>query len=293
MAAENVLIGDEGIVSVAPETTYGTAGTVFVFQHTRSANMALMHELLKPGILGTSYFTQRKYGVKKCSGELNLAYNDSRAVIGNIMASFGNLSTNDYTLGSGDEPDQNSVTIRQDHGGHLMQFTGCKGTMLRFEIEAGREIGLVTQWLGQNGTKQTPVAITAPTETGIVWESDLGTITVGGTALRILGASVQVDIPLEGENRQGIGGTTILEPQRVGRHPVTGTLTVELSDATGANTIAQYDKFIAGTALGDIVLGDIEATSCMMTGDSPDLSAGIRQFAINFEAQTLVVTTTA
>ena len=68
---------------------------------------------------------------------------------------------------------------------------------------------------------------------------------------------------------------------------------MELSDVTGADSEALLTAWYAGTALGDIIIGDFALGSAWMTGDPPALASGVIQFPVNVQASALVITTGA
>lgn len=289
----SVRIGDNGGIRVAPESTYGTAGTVWAVQHARSGPLGLRRPLLPAPRLGAAQPAVRKYGVPYADGEISLAYDDSRAIIGNILANAGNLTVNDYTIGDGSAPDTNALTIWVDYGGYALRYVGAKIQTLRFEFQPDSPIVVTAAYLAQSVSEQTVTALTAPDETGIVWESDISAITVGGAAMCALQGSIEVQLPLVGSDRHCLGAGTIKEPQYAGRPTITASLQCELADDTGADTEAQLADFLSGTALGDIVIGDFTLSNCYMTGDTPALGEGITSIPINAEGNELVITTTA
>ncbi len=287
-------VGDQGGFAVALEdVAYGTAGAAKVWQHPTSADLKTQKELIEPPTLGTAPYIVRNYGVGFAQGGAVLPYDDSRAVVGPILATVGTLSTDDYTFGSGSAPDNDSLTAWKNVGGIMYQYVGCMIASLRWDLAADLAVMMTVGWLGREGTKETPVSPSPPDVAGIVYESDLGTITLGGVACVIMGASIQVDIVLDGANRHGLGASVMKAPVRTGRQPVTATLNLELADVTGEDTVAQADKYLAGTPIGDVVIDDWELENCYMAGDMPDLAAGITKFDMNLVGSQCILTTTA
>jgi len=286
-----IRIGDDGGIRIAPEAAYGTPGT-YVTQHGRSGPIGPRKALLPSPRLGATP-TVRSYGVGYVDGEIEVAYDDSRAIIGGLLAACGNLTTDTYTIGDGSAPDETSLSVWVDYGGYAMQYAGCKPQSLRFGIDGDSPVVLTMGFLGQTPTEETVVAINQPAVSGVVWESDISTVTVGGTAACLLSASIEVELPLVGSDRHCLGAASIKEPQRSGHPMVTGSFNVELDDSTGADSEAWLALFLAGTALGDIVLGDFTLSDCYMTGDFPALGEGITQFSLNVEAATLAISTDA
>ncbi len=290
--ANTVKIGDNGAIQIGPETTYGTVTAAYVEQHARSATIGPRKALLPSPRLGQNP-TVRSYGVGYTDGEIVLAYDDSRAVIGNLLASVGNLSTNDYTIGTDAAPDTESLSVWVDYGGYVLEYLGCQVSSIRFEFSPDSPIVVTAGFLGRASATKTPTSYTLPAVAGVVWDSDITPLTIGGAAMCSLSGSIEVQIPLVGTDRHCLGSSTIKQPCRSGKIITTASLNVELDDATGADSEAVLDLFLAGTTLGDIVIGDFTLSSCYMTGDGPSLGEGITAFPINVEASELVVTTTA
>mgnify|MGYP001273128539 CR=1 FL=1 len=287
-----VRIGDNGGIRVAPESTYGTAGTVWSVQHPRSASLGPRKALLPSPRLGAMP-TTRAYGVGYADGETEVAYDDHRTVIGDLLAAAGNLSTNTYTIGDGSAPDTNSLSVWVDYGGYVLQYVGAKLQSLAFGMEGNNPVTLTTGFLAQSVSEETPVSLTKPDVAGVVWESDLSTITVGGAGACFLSGSIEVAIPIVGADRHCLGAASIKEPEWSGHPTVSGSFNVELEDTSGRDSEAFIASFLAGSAIGDVVVGDFTLTDCYMTGEPPALGEGITQFSFGVEAATLTVTTQA
>jgi hypothetical protein len=292
MAIDGIAIGDGGGIAIGEESAYGTVAGAKVWQHAKSAGVGPRKTLRTNKQLTTVKPSARDYTVGYSDGPTVLCWNDSRAVNNGFMTALGTLDTNDFTIGAGGAPDLQSCSVWVDTGGHLMQYTGCKPTRVRYDFTADAEIVCTIDWLCRLGQKITTVSISAPSEAGIVMASALTTIELGGNALCVLSGYVQVDIPHEGTDRVCLGSSFIKEPQRHWLNDVTGQLNVELSDDTDNDTEAELDHFLGGTAAGDLQIGTFLMTGCYLTGEVPALAAGITQFPIGLEGQTLVVTTT-
>ena len=293
MAASTVKIGDNGIIQIGPETTYGTATAAYVPQHSRAATLGFRRDNLLPSPRLGQTPGVREYGVPFADGEIVLAYDNSRAVIGDLLATAGNLATNDYTIGSSTAVDEDSLSQWIDYGGYAIQYTGGILNSLRFEFQPDSPIVVTASFLGRNATKVTPGTYTKPDITGVVWESDISAITIGAVPMCSLAGTVEVQFPVEGTDRHCLGGSFIKQPVRLLPIVTTGSLTVELDDSTGADSEAILDLYLAGTTIGDSVIGDFTLSNCYMTGETPALGEGITQFPINFTAENLIITTIA
>jgi len=293
MAASTVKIGDNGIIQLGVETAYGTASVALVEQHSRSATKGLRRDNLLPSPRLGQTPAVRAYGVPFTDGEIVLAYDNSRAVIGDLLASAGNLATNDYTIGSSTAVDNDSLTIWIDYGGYVLQHTGSILQSLRFEFQPDSPVVVTAGFLGRSATTETPTSYTNPDIADVVWESDISSITVGGVAMCSLAGTIEVQIPVQGSDRHCLGGAVIKQPVRLLPIVTTCSLTVELDDTTGADSEAVLDLYLAGTTLGDIVIGDFTLSNCYMTGEPPALAEGLTQFPINATAENLIITTIA
>ena len=196
-----ISIGDNGGIRVAPETTYGTAGTVWTTLNAISATEAPSIPLLDPACLGNSNPTTRNYGVSSVNGDNVICYNDSRAVVGPVLAAAGNLSTDTYTFGDGSAPDTTSLTTWIDYGDYVTQFLGDVITGLRWEFQPNAPVTLTVTRLGQSFSAKTQTPLTAPDTAGVIWDSDLGSMSVGGTALDFLSGTIEVTFPVVGPDR--------------------------------------------------------------------------------------------
>lgn len=300
MAIGGIAIGDGGGIGVKKEVTYGTAETVPIWQHPISAGLAPAKQLRPPKQLATVKPTNRDYMNKYSGGPLVVAYNNSRAVVGDILDCFGNLVTDDYTFGDGGTPDSEGFTSWVDvggnslvTGGHQMIYAGCVPTKIRWDFNANGIITMTVECLGQkDGVKATsPVLVASPDEADIEMTEAISAITLGTNALCVLGGFIEVDIPHEGTDRYCLGSSYIKKPQRRGLHNCTGSLQVELADETNNDTEAELDHFIGNTSAGDLVIGDWTLTGCYVTGEVPALQEGITRFPINLEGQSVTLTT--
>lgn len=287
-----MIIGDSGGIAVGVESTYGTAASTKVWQSPMTASLGLRKGLIETGVLHPTYPAVRKYARGYCDGDTVVGYQRKRSVNSVILGSLGTLATNTYTFGAGTAP-TNDVgnTVWIDRGGHLMQHTGCILTKLRWDLAANQPVKMTAEWLGRAGTKETPVAITYPTEADTQYDSDLATFTLGGAALCILAATIEVAPQVTGADRACLGGANIKKPVRYGEFMITASLTCELSSDTGDNTVAELDDYIAGTATGDLVIDDWTLAGTYMTGDFPALAPGIITFPINLRANYMTLLT--
>lgn len=287
-------LGDAGGITVGAEAVaYGTAAATFVPQHPVSATLGTRVQRIAPTHLGVQANSLAKFATSYSDGELVVLHNASRAVMGPIYTQLGKLTTATYAFGTGVTPDAVSMSAKVDHGGLLMQYLGLVVNSIRWDFSMGEATKVTVGVIGRKGTKESFAAITQPAESGIHMPSDIGTVTVGGVAMCLLSGSITVSRPLTGSDRVCLGGSTIKQPQQTGRWSVTGSFNCEVSADTGNNTVGELDDYLAGTALGDIVLDDWTLGTCYMVGDPPALGSGLATFPMNVEALSLALVTTA
>lgn len=299
--------GALGGLAIGVETTWGTAPVIgtFDWQNYIDSTLGIRRTVIQPQWATFSPATNRKYSVAYSDGELKLAYNSLDAVVGGLLGCGSTAAALVYTFGSGDEPDNGSFTVRQNYGGgdavaanwFEWQFAGCKPTAYKWDISMEGNVILTVPVIGKaptriaDGSVSTPAA---PAESGIMMPTDIVTVTYGGsaTAITLQGASISVDLPKTGSERRGLGQTTIREPVTNGQPGVKFSVQVDLDASTGNDTISILDAFVAGTELGELVIGDFTLNGCMLEGDPPSLSAGLMQFALTGRATSLDVTLT-
>ena len=288
-------LGDAGGIKVGKEAVaYGTVAATLVAQHPVSATLGTRVQRIAPTWLGVQANSSSKFALSYSDGELVVLHNPSRAVTGPIYEQLGKLTTNTYAFGTGVTPDAVSMSAQIDHGGYLAQYLGLVVNSIRWDFSMGEATKVTVGCIGRKGTKETwSAAFTQPAESGIHMPSDLGTVTVGGTAVCLLSGTITVSRPVTGADRICLGGTAIKQPQQNGRWSVTGSFNCELSADSGNNTVAELDDYLANTALGDIVVDDWTLGTCYMVGDPPALGAGLATFPINVEALSLSLVTTA
>lgn len=300
--------GSLGGLAVVAESTYGTTPAVPTWAWMNHVNSTVgpRRSIIQPQWATFKPSTNRAYDVPWCDGEIKVALTQERDIIGPLLACGANLSGNDYTFGSGDEPDSNSFSLLQNFGGghattaanyYEWIIAGCKPTAYRFEIPLDSNPTLTVPIIGQNATQtgagsaETP---SYPDESYIMMPSDFGTITWGGssTAFTAQGASIEVSLPKSGQERRGLGASSFREPVSNGQPEINFNITVDLDASTGNITTAFLALLIGGTELGTINIGPFELTECMLEGDTPSLQAGLMQFPLRGRASSLVFTST-
>lgn len=288
-------IGDAGGIKVGKEAVaYGTLAATLIAQHPVSSTLGTRVRRIASSHLGVQANSQSKFALPYSDGEIVVLHNPSRAVTGPIYESLGKLTTNTFAFGTGVTPDAVSLSAQIDHGGYLAQYLGLVVNSIRWDFSMNEATKVTFGSIGRKGTKETwSAAFTQPAESGIHMPGDFGTVTVGGVAMCLLSGSITVSRPVTGADRMCLGGTTIKQPQQNGRWSVTGSFQCELSADTGNNTVGELDDYLAGTALGDIVVDDWTLGTCYMVGDPPALGTGIATFPINVEALSLALVTTA
>jgi hypothetical protein len=175
-----------------------------------------------------------------------------------------------------------------------MLYKGCSVMKLRWELAANQIVKQIATMLGGPGERDvTPSTVTVPDITDVQLDSDITTITIGGTAVCVYGATIEVDMNRTGPDRKCLAGSMHRRPVTQGPIAVTAQLQCELSAESGNNTIAYLDNYLAGTTIGDVVLDDWTLKGCYVSGEMPSVQTGIVQFQLNVLANYLELVTVA
>lgn len=287
----SIRIGDAGGIMIAPEATYGTPGT-YVPQHGRSASIGPRKTLQPSPRLNPTELAARKYTTPFSDGEITLAYDRKRTVIGDIWANVGKLTTDTYSVGVYPTvTDMPGLSVWVDYGGYAMEYTGQVITGFRLNFAPNEPVELVLTLLGRNPTNETPITITPPSLDDIIYDTDVGAITVTAAAMCAVSGSIDVRFPLVGSDRRCLGSVNMRKPQLSGMPVITASLALELDDSTGSDSEAALALFLSGTTAGDVVIGDFTLSNCFVTGDFPALGSGITQFPLNVQGNELAIVT--
>lgn len=287
-------IGALGGVAVAPESTYGTLGTVLTWLHAISSTLGQRRQIVQPSHIRVGRYTNIEYSRGWVEGEISADFTFEQDVVGPLLAACGTVSTATYTIAPDTAPDTNALSVFVNHGGKEWSHAGCKPTGLRIDMPAHESAKITVPMIGLvQAAVVSPHTVTRPSEALVALPTDIGALTIGGTAMQMRSASINVELPKTGNERFVYGSPTIKEPHPSGPALITATINVDLDDTTGANSIAELADFLSATALGTIAwAGGITLTGCMMTGDPPALQVGVQEFAINVQATGLTIVTT-
>lgn len=293
-----VNFGEAGGLAVLAEAAYGTVGTVAnrVWLPLKSSNIINVRELMEPQYL-VGVPTKRRFSLGYSQGQSVFPFVKSRAVSGIVLAAMSKLTTNTHAWP--DVPDNDiGVTVWQDSGGHRMRFAGCLPTKFSWSMQHGQPVLWTVDWLGRVGSGQDENAALSMAKTDddiMMWSDVASTMTINGVAIIPHSATIEVAPQMTGPDRWALGATNFRRPQRWGRWKITGSITLELDDTTGNNTLAQIASMLAysSTDIGNIVVGDWTFTDCWFTGELPSVEAGITPCVLNFEANALSLVTTA
>ena len=289
--------GDLGWIAAAAETTYGTLGSSLVYQQGISASLKLNENRSIPPVLGSVASDPGNRLASWVAGSISLGHSDEADDVGVIYGNCGSVATNVYTFGG--TPVSDSLSFFCDLDQVEYDFAGCVIQGITWNLSGGDYSTMDLDVIGRSVAKYGGAARTTglPPSSEVVVPGDLSTFTVGGiggaTAVGSLkSATISWSWPLSDIGRQRLGATNLPQPVRVGRQAVTASFTVELNDDTGDDTVDIIDSYIADTSMGAIVCDNFALSGCVMTGDLPDLAAGLRDVTINVTATGLTVTTT-
>lgn len=285
-----IRIGDDGSGELAPESTYNVAGTAWEVLHGLGSSLKPDKGLIKSRRIQRGV-PRRGYTVGHVAGDIQTELDRSQAIVGTLLGLFGRISAGTLTIDGTAANDVASASARINHGGWRQLFTGLVGEKLRIVLKPEETVELTATLLGSGYTESNAAAATLPSDTGIVFPTDLGVTLVGGAAVIVKEATVEVTYSTGGgAGRKGLGQTGILQPIQV-LESITGSLTCELSGDTGNDTEAILASWAAGTPLGDISLdgGLLVPSGCYMTGEGPTWAAGEEEFAVAFDASSVTM----
>lgn len=286
---------------IAPETTAGTKATTgFVGQIADDCTINVHNEVvqrtsgmsLAPAALDYSYLW--------ADGEIGGGWSFADSISGVILEALGNESTLVHTIGDGTAPDTETVSIRTNWGGWEYTAYGAVLTGITLTFSPDDNIKWSCPFVAQSFEKEaSPSSISHPAQSNLAMPSDIASLTIGGTAIGFREASLTISLPYsDPSSRRSYGGSSIRLPRFGGsgsRVEITGSITVDLDDETGFDSVAVLEQYLAGTDLGAIAIGDkIALTNCVMTGDWAALQRGDQTVPINFSSESAVdITTTA
>jgi hypothetical protein len=250
--------------------------------------------MIDHGLLNATYPTARLFQPGYADGELATGYVRSRAV-NLFLPCMGSLSTNTYTIGNQTTPVNDvGLSARVNYGGHEMLYKGCSVAKMRWELAVNQIVKQFATMVGGPGENDaTPTTVTVPDITDVQLDSDLATFTVGGTAICVLGATIEADRNLTGVDRRCLGGAMHKRPVPQGPPRITAQLQCELSAEVGNATATYLANYLAGSTIGDLVIDDWTLKGCYIEGEMPALTAGIIQFQVNVIANYLELVTVA
>jgi len=290
----NPYVGDAGGIAVGTESTFGTEAAAFVWLNTLPSSFGARRPMIDHGLLNNTYPTARLFSPGHADGDLGIGFVRSRAV-NLFLANCGKLTTQTIAFGGGNVPDNDvGLSVRMNLGGPEMLYKGCSVGKLRWELAANQIVKQIATMIGGPGERDaTPTTVTVPDITDVQLDSDLATFTIGGTACAVYGATIEVDMNRTGPDRKALGGSMHRRPVVQGPMTVTAQLQCELSVEAGASTIAYLDNYLAGTAVGDVVIDDWTLKGCYVSGEMPSVQTGIVQFQLNVLANYLELVTVA
>lgn len=293
MATPIGLVG--GLAVGAEAVTYGTEAASYTWLHGGGSTLGLRRgTIIRPSRVQATAYTEGAYATPFVDGEISGDWTFEGDTMLVLLRALGDDTAGTVVINGG-TIDTASISVEVVYGSALSyKAFGCVATGLRIEGQPNAPVRWTVPLIGQTWSKDaTPGTVTLPAESQVAYPADVGALSIGGTAVLYDSFSLSVDIPYEGTGRAAYGATTIRQPIRSGPAKITGSIQVILNDATGDNTIAELDDYIAGTALGAITFGatKFQLADCRMIGEPPAWTGGPTTFPINFEAESLTIVT--
>ena len=287
-------VGNNGSIVVAPETTYGTApasgyDTLFGI----SSSLGLKRTLLEANYLTIDPVNVTDYAPLFVDGEITCNWSEEADVMDELLKSFfAGGGASPYTMDSA--PANTSITAVNAFSSSLgYVYTGLVANSFSIDIKANEFPVVAMGFIGRGCAKDVSPATGDPDISNIAAPSEFTTVTVDGTTLGCKSVTVSGTREYTGGDRSVVGAGSISQPVESGRKTISASMTVDMSDDTDFNSIEQFDNYLAGTSLGEVVVGsgnsEITLSNCRMTGDIPSLGSGLVEFPINVEATAISI----
>ena len=293
-------VGENGSISVAPETTWGTAATTgYEPLFGISSTLSVKKPLIPTAHLTIDPVNSNARAPRFVDGEITCNWSEASGIMDELLKSFftgGGGSA--YTMAGA--PATESITAVTAYSDDLAYvYTGLVANSFSIAVNPNEYPVVTMGFIGQDQAKDTtpPGGNTMPGISNLAAPSDVSTVTVGNTALGAKNITINCARSYTGGDRVIIGGVSIHQPAENGPRTIGLSMTVELSDDTGFNSVAKLDSFLSATDadgnLGTIVVGSDNSTfllsNCRMIGDPPGLGAGMTEFPINVEATAISI----
>lgn len=289
-----------GWVAFDTETSYGTAEDSPVYQHGISVSPTYNEARPIPQTLGSNSAHVGRRINTHWSGSVTLGHSDEADDLEILYAHFGTDASVAHTWVIGSTIENDSLTLLYDLNGVVFTVNGCIGSGITWNLANNDYSTCVVDLIGRAPTRgDSSGSPTLPPASELVVPGDLGTFTVGGTAIAgIMGATISYTRQITGMDRQRLGSAVLPQPIIYGRPTITATFNLELDDTTGNDTVAEIDEMLANNLVGEaqagtagtIVLDNFTLTGCQMLGDLPELSRGLAPFTFRVAATGLSVT---
>jgi len=281
-------VGNNGSIIVAPESTYGTdPGSGYDTLFGVSSTLQQASNLLTPAHLTISPLATNDYAPTFVDGEIVVNWSEQASVMDELLSSFFTVTMNHYTMTGA--PETTSISAEVAFGADLAYiYTGLVATSFGMEISPYEYPTVTMGFIGQKGVKETSPTQGTASVAYLAAPSEFTTVSVGGTTLGAKNVSINCERQYTGGDRAVVGSSYLSQPVESGVRSISVSLTVDLSDDTGFISTAPLDSYLAGTSLGEIIIGSghssIALANCRMTGDMPSLGDGLTEFPITATA---------
>ena len=292
------LNGSTGWLAFANEAvSYGTLGATPVYQQGISCKPVYNRQRITPPTLGSAApdvgsLIVSEYWDVSCQ----LAYSHEADDVSVLYSICGDTTTNSHNLIG--TPDNTSLSVCADYGGVEYDYLGSVPYKVTWNLINSGPSTMDISFTAKSCAKYAGAARTpaCPPASEICLPGGLtSTFTHStGTAIESLkAATITWERTLSGADRIRLGSSTIPQPINIGdrTHKISGSFTVELDTVSGNNSVAVVDLFLANTSLAAVVAESFAIGGCVVMGDMPELSRGMRDVTINWEATSLTVTT--
>jgi hypothetical protein len=287
-------VGNNGSIVVAKESTYGTdPGSGYDTLFGIGSTLALKNTLIAPAHLSINPVANTDCVPRFVDGEITCNWSEEASVMDELLKSmFTGGGATAYTMsGAPANASVTAVTAYSTALGYV--YTGLVATSFSMEINPNDYPVVTMGFIGQNCVKDVSSPATGtPDIANIAAPSAVTEVTIDGTALGAKNITINANREYTGGDRAIVGASMIHQPVESGVRSMGLSMTVELSDDTGFDSVDVLDQFLSATTtnldLGTIIVGEgqseVTLTDCRIVGDPPSLSAGMTEFPINVEA---------
>jgi len=288
-------IGINTVFGFAPESTYGTYVAAAKFLEIQSENIKRSQMRLSKPSLRRASADHRVLGKKSVGGgfEFQFSYSGAELLLKHVLGTNTTTGSGPYThtmTGAIALPTGLSFYVGRDQaaisGSTAFRYEGCKISKLTLTQNAEEFLMAAAEVVGEDGSQAAAETPTYPTFSGATWDNF--SCEVDDVAVGVESAEITFVNNLA-TGRHNLGTATQREPLRNNVRDITGSLTLEYSDAT--QSIFANTRSLTTNKL-ELIWTKSASESLTITlptvqweGEDPEVSdGGPIKFKLNFRA---------